>query len=290
MEVRTITSLREVVARFTELLRAHELDCQPEGTRTHEGGVSSCSSVSPTTQNVSPKSTADDFIMESINLRTVCRRMTEAPRFSDLEKTDVHHFMSVLGLDDTCDHTTAACIYRTCYAAYCAHSTRAAEGDAANIQMRVHNISRDDGGASLESKPHAMLRLIVPEIPPAPGTPHAPPSSSSPPSPSWSSSTDPWRQQRMESETGDGEDATDTVDFKREIFEFYRRYAAHRLRKNGVNIPQIAQKYDEQRDMLNKRLKNIYGANLDTMAMRRRRPLTNTNIDIMDRLQFWSLS
>ena len=52
---------------------------------------------------------------------------------------------------------------------------------------------------------------------------------------------------------------------KRKLFLFYRKYAPHRLKKNGVNINKIADKYDNNERLLNERLMNIYGANLSTM-------------------------
>lgn len=249
MEVHSVTSLREMVSRFTRWL-----DTQ----RSRE-----------VTDDATDDATDDVAIMESINIQTVCRRMAKVPCFFDLAATDVHHFMSVLGLQDTCDHVTAACVYRACYSAYRAHSAWSlprensaphvpGTADTTNIQMRVYDVH--DGNKDTPEPPKAESR------------------------------GERERERDSEFDPSSLELELD-YDFKKEIFEFYRRYAAHRLRKNGVNISQIAQKYEGQRDLLNKRLNTIYGTNLDTMAMRRRHPSShaNANVDIMDRLKFWSM-
>ena len=52
---------------------------------------------------------------------------------------------------------------------------------------------------------------------------------------------------------------------KRKLFLFYRKYAPHRLKKNGININKIADKYGNNEKLLNERLMDIYGVDLKTM-------------------------
>lgn len=57
---------------------------------------------------------------------------------------------------------------------------------------------------------------------------------------------------------------------RRNLFMFYRKHAPHRLRKNGINITTVANKYYGSQDILNKRLLKIYGANLEMDSRTRR--------------------
>ena len=285
MEIDTITSLREVVARFTQLLDAQNGDVD------------------------------DAALAESINVGTVCRTMVEVPIFADLAPTDVHHFISVVGVAESCDAMTAACIYRACYAAYRAHPSyvdvehrdvkgsrmmRATDGRE-NIHLAVYD-KTSTSAANVHSPRKAeeyreeetppLLRVQTPE-----GSDGADKEEDKDEGRGKSTAVSAKcleYQTATDKDDDDDHDNDDDVtkcerEFKREIFEFYRRYAAHRLRKNGVNIPHIAEKYAGKRDLLNKRLKNIYGTNLDTMAMRRSASSTNAHIDIMERLQLWSM-
>lgn len=57
---------------------------------------------------------------------------------------------------------------------------------------------------------------------------------------------------------------------RRDLFMFYRKHAPHRLRKNGINVTTVANKYYGSQDTLNKRLLKIYGANLELDTRSRR--------------------
>lgn len=72
--------------------------------------------------------------------------------------------------------------------------------------------------------------------------------------------------------------------FKKTLFMFYRRYASHRLKKGGVNISNIAEKYYHKQDVLNARLFSIYGANLLTMHSKKR-----PRVDLLDKIKAWGL-
>ena len=53
---------------------------------------------------------------------------------------------------------------------------------------------------------------------------------------------------------------------KAELLRFYRKYASHRLKENMVNLDLVASKYYKHRCVLNRRLMNIYGENLESMG------------------------
>lgn len=72
--------------------------------------------------------------------------------------------------------------------------------------------------------------------------------------------------------------------FKKTLFMFYRRYASHRLKKGGVNISNVAEKYYHRQDVLNARLFSIYGANLLTMHSKKR-----PRVDLLDKIKAWGL-
>lgn len=53
---------------------------------------------------------------------------------------------------------------------------------------------------------------------------------------------------------------------KAELLRFYRKYASHRLKENMVNLDLVASKYYKHRCVLNRRLMNIYGENLESIG------------------------
>ncbi len=294
LDLLRFASLRLTVAHFSRLLEASGT---ASGTATEAEPVS-------------------DAMVESINVQAVCKSMQDAPRLSGLKETEVHHFLSVVGMDECTDRADAACIYRACHAAYrrsvgasrsetgfgtvsadACDSTRLSKRslDAVlndNIRMCVYDVEQQGAGRADAERAECVDGGAL------------------------KTTTKRGRESdRDASEVGDeavAEMVTEAVaeavaeavveagdesvvQFKKDIFEFYRRYAAHRLRKNGVSIPKIAEKYNKKRDLLNRRLKNIYGANLETMALRQKRSSApkaldeNTKIDILDRLRLWSM-